>query len=155
MSHFFSDFKLLSKEEQEVVLVNHGIWDKLDDISVDSVMTPRGVKSHEILKVASFHWRDFPIVIKITWKKRAVALNRLPVNRKLKRIPQVYKIPSLNNNVMESVKHDWCYVVSLFWSAIMRKPRGGESERKYKFGDEEIVLANQCYRALHLNFSTS
>ena len=33
MSHFFSGFKLLSKEEQDVMLVNIGIWDEFDDIA--------------------------------------------------------------------------------------------------------------------------
>lgn len=28
----------------------------------------------------------------------------------------------------------------------------GESERKYKFRDEEVVFGNQIYRAFHLNF---
>ena len=152
MSRYVSDLKLLSREEQEMVLVMHDIWDELDDISVDSVMTPRTVKIYEILKVGSIRWRDLPIEIIIAWKERAAALNRLPINGKLKRIPLVYKLPSLNNNVVESVQHDWCYVGSLFRSAIMRKPKGGESERMYKFGDEEVVLGNQSYRALHLNF---
>ena len=40
MSHFFSDFKLQAKEDQEIMLVSYGIWDELDDVSIDSVMTP-------------------------------------------------------------------------------------------------------------------
>ena len=54
-------------------------------------------------------------------------------------------------NVLESVQDDWRYVVGLFRSAIVRKPRRGESLRRYTFGDEEVVLGNQCYRAFHIN----
>ena len=53
VSHFLSDFKLQAKEDQEIMLVNYGIWDELDDVSIDIVMTPRAVKAYEILKVAS------------------------------------------------------------------------------------------------------
>ena len=44
VSHFFSDFKLQAKEDQEIMLVDYGIWDELDDVSIDSIMTPRAVK---------------------------------------------------------------------------------------------------------------
>ena len=65
MSHFFSDFKLQAKKNQAIMLVNYGIWDDLDDVSIDSVMTPRAVKAYEILKVASLRWRhNTPIKIK-------------------------------------------------------------------------------------------
>ena len=152
VSHFFSDFKLLSKEQQETVLVDRGIWDESDDLSVDSVMTPRTVKSYEILKAASFQWRDFPIGAKAAWNKRAAGLNLLPVDGTLNRIPHAYKLPSLNGNVIDSVRHDWCYIVGLFRNAVTRKPKSGESERRYKFGDEDVVLGNQVYRSFHLNF---
>ena len=42
--------------------------------------------------------------------------------------------------------------MGLFQNAVIRKPRSGESDRRYKFGDEEVVLGNQVYRAFHLNF---
>ena len=70
----------------------------------------------------------------------------------MKQIPQVYRIPSLDVNGMESATHNWCYSVSLFRPSIMRKPKGGESEQKYMFGDEEVVLRNQSYQAYHLNY---
>ena len=48
VSHFFSDFERLSKEEQEMVLVKNVIWDDADDVTVDSVMTPCTAKSYEV-----------------------------------------------------------------------------------------------------------
>ena len=66
-----------------MVLVDHGIWDELDDVTVNSVMTPCTVKSYKILMVASFCWQEFPIGIKETWKKIAAGLNLLPVDGKL------------------------------------------------------------------------
>ena len=152
VSHFFSDFELLAKEEQETAMVDYGIWDDTDDASLDSTMTPRTVKSYEVLKMASIRWKKYSIKHQTAWKERAAALNLLPVDGKLKRLPNKLKIPSLNTNVIDSVKHDWNYIVGLFRSAILRKPRSGESERRYKFGDEEVVLGNQVYRAFHLNF---
>ena len=56
VSHFFSDLKLLSKEEQEAVLVDNSIWDDTDDVTVDIVMTPHTVKSYKILEAASISW---------------------------------------------------------------------------------------------------
>ena len=152
VSHFFSDFELLSNDEQETVLVANGIWDDGDDISVDSVMTPRTVKGSEVLKAACIRWREFPANIQNAWKERAVALNLLPVKGKVKRIPVALKHPSLENTVIDSLQHDWRYIVDLFRFAIVRKPRSGESERRYQFVDEEDVLGNQIYRAFHINY---
>ena len=70
-------------------------------------MTLRTVKSHEVLKAASIRWRNFPTKLQTAWKERAVALNPLPVKGKVKRIPRVLKLLSLNNNVIDSLKHDW------------------------------------------------
>ena len=38
--------------------------------------------------------------------------------------------------------------MGLFRSAIVRKPRSEESERKYQFGDEEVVLGNQVLQGV-------
>ena len=152
VSRFFSDFEILSKEEQEAVLVDNGIWDDDDEATVDSVMTPRTAKSYEVLRAASICWLEFPLNIQCAWKERAAALNLLPVKGKLKRIPGALKLPSLNLNVIDSLTHDWSYIVALFRSAIVRKSRSGESERRYQFGDEEVVLGNQIYRSFHLNY---
>ena len=115
-------------------------------------MTLRTVKSHEVLKAASIRWRNFPTKLQTAWKERAAALNLLPIKGKVKQIPRALKLPSLNNNVINSMNHDWRYIVGLFRSAIVRKPRSGESERRYQFGDEEVVLGNQIYREFHLNY---
>ena len=105
ISHFFSGFELLSKEEQDVVLV-----DNADDVTVDSVMTPRTEKAYEFLKAASIRWRNFSTKVQTTWKERAAALNLLPVKGKVKRMPRALKLPLLNNNVIDSLKHDWRYI---------------------------------------------
>ena len=81
-----------------------------------------------------------------------MAVNLIRVKGKVKRIPGDLKLPSLNNNVIDSLKHDWRYIVALSWSVIVRKPRSEESERRCQFGDEEVVLGNKIYRALHLNY---
>ena len=67
-SHLFSDFELLSKEEQEMVLVENVIWDDADDVTVDSVMTPCTAKAYEVLKAASICWQDLPANLQSAWK---------------------------------------------------------------------------------------
>ena len=55
-------------------------------------------------------------------------------------------------NLLHSLTKDWQAIVSQFRSAIMRKPKNGNSLRSYKFRKEIIILHSQLYRKFHLNY---
>uniref|UniRef100_A0A7S2RXG4 Uncharacterized protein n=1 Tax=Eucampia antarctica TaxID=49252 RepID=A0A7S2RXG4_9STRA len=67
LSRYFLDFKALSFEEKFKVLVRHRILAESDDISIDSICTPRSPHAYEIIKAAATLWRIMPNEMRDSW----------------------------------------------------------------------------------------
>ena len=150
---YFSDFKLLTEDRKISVLMSAGVWsDSEDDVSVDSVMTPRSPKCYEVMKVACNRWKSMSRDLVGSWKERAARLNMLPIQGKFNDIPYELNTTSLEDNIKTSLTLDWAAVVKFFRNFLIRKSRNGESKRVLVFGKERVQLRSQVYRAIHLNY---
>ena len=92
-----------------------GVWSESDDdVSVDSVMTPRSPKHYEVMKVACNRWKSMRRDLVESWKERAARLNMLPIPGKFKEIPDPLNTTSLEDNIKTSLTLDWAAVVKFF-----------------------------------------
>ena len=52
------------------------------------------------------------------------------------------------DNLLHLLTKYWQDVVSHFCSAIMRKPKNGNSLKSYKFGKKRVILYTQPFRKI-------
>ena len=157
-SYFHHQFKELQEEEKVAVLRAEGVWlpEVIDvddeDASFGSLDTVEVVRCKDVMKLAGMRWRALSVDKKMAWSDRATEQNNRPrTDGKVVVIPPSLLIPSLMDNLLHSLTKDWQAMVSHFRSAVMRKPKNGNSLMSYKFGKERIVLYSQPYRKFHLN----
>lgn len=156
-SYFYHQFKQLQEEEKVELLRLEGIWSHAvidaDDASFDSLLTVEVVKCQDIMKLAGMRWRALNEDRKVAWCQRATIQNNRPrTDGRIVVIPPSLTLPSLMENILHSISKDWQAIVSHFRSAIMRKPKNGNSLMSYKFGKERTILYSQLYRKFHINY---
>ena len=162
LSAFFREFQALTYEQKSDKLVKVKVWDKNemgDDESVDSVLTQqyRSIQCYDIVKVAAMKWREMDSDMKLAWGQRADKLNERPQNDgKFLKIPDDILKSSIQKNVLVALSMEWLNFVrtmkSCIWNGNNVVMRGdGKNEKKYKFGNEIVLLHSQYHRSFTLN----
>ena len=89
--YYFLQFKVLTIEQKEALLVANDILELLlDTASIeidDSILAPWSPNYHEILRLTYCRWRLFNIELKQCWKIRTNELNSHMIPSKFDRVP--------------------------------------------------------------------
>ena len=156
LSSFCRKFSLLEYDEKREVLIDLKIWRREDiESDDDSVITPRQPAPDEVMKAAGRVWAASTVEVKNAWGERANELNTLPMNDgTFESVPQVLVNNSLRIEVMHSLTMDWQHTASLFKRSMLSNKNRmiRTSEKRYKFGREEVVLHAQTYRSFFMNY---
>ena len=147
ISRFFLEFSALSLEEQNSHL---GRFAPGEDISVDSTDTPPEELSYpkvwDVMGIANERWKSLGVVGKTAWDERAAWLNRRPLPGKYSCLPDRFAQPSVENNTIDGIYFDFKQLVREMSVFIIRKPRGGQSQKVVNFGAESVLLGTQKYK---------
>lgn len=143
-----------------MLMIQHNFWD--DDSSsvssVDSFVSTNNAHPppsiQQIMKLAGKHWKMLPTDLQDAWKVRADRLNRRPATDGVfETIPRSVSM-ELQGNIKSSLTMEWAVIAKSLKALIRRNIHSAhskQSEQKFKFGGESIVIASQSQK--YLNFS--
>jgi len=91
--------------------------------SIDSIMTQRTPKCHEMMKVACRYWRLLEAALKHSWNDREEKLNNRAIPGKFISVPPIMGA----SDICDSLTLDWENSTKTFRTCMIQKPRAGKS----------------------------
>ena len=108
-------------------MIDYGIWQDEDDISVDSALTPRLPMRFEVSKAASREWNRMTHNTKKARKDRATELNSCPsTDGRFATVPAAVD-SSATQHIIASLSLEWINFVRMIKQSIVSRKNATES----------------------------
>ena len=155
---YFGEFKGLDNDVKLQVIspfIPNG--DVNDDSSLDSTLTPPGIKIHVsiVMKVAASYWKHSTKEYRAAWSERANQLNVLTLPGSFRTLPKEIFVDGIDSNVRTSLELDWAFVVKKMRAMITKVPPKHLYNLKYNFGKEKVHLQKQSFGSFQINYFIS
>ena len=123
-----------------------------DEDSTDTPICDTAIKGYEIMRASGMKWRNLSMECKMSWKRRAIKLNKRKLPGKFNRVPLVFlqQTISFEQAALNSMSKEWMNISKNFQRSITNKPRAELSPMEYVFGKERVKLLSQTYRVFQM-----
>ena len=158
LSWYFGEFKGLDNDVKFHItspfITN---WDVNDDSSLDSTLTPPGIRIHVsiVMKVAASYWKHCTKEYHAAWSERANQLNLQTLPGSFRTLPKEIFVDGIDYNVRTSLELDWAFVVKKMRAMITKVPPKHLYNLKYNFGKEKVNLQKQSFGSFQINYLIS
>ena len=150
LSRFFTQFDDLGEDEKRDLLCKSNVHSLHDYLASDedSIVTKPSTNNIDIIRLASWHWRQKSTQIKEAWKVKACEVNALPILGTFDEVPPVIT----NDAVLDMLTREHYRFIASINNMLKSKPSVIDSVQRKTFGKEIVLLGSQIYKSFYLNY---
>ena len=150
LSRFFTQFDDLGEDEKRDLLCKSNVHSLHDYLASDedSIVTKPSTNNIDIIRLASWHWRQKSTQIKEAWKVKACEVNELPILGTFDEVPPVIT----NDAVLDMLTREHYRFIASINNMLKSKPSVIDSVQRKTFGKEIVLLGSQIYKSFYLNY---